>query len=250
MGSKHKELLEIALRGDVEKAREKINELLETHIILVKDTPQGFKPAGNEDREAFIKAYLDLAEQINELRDVLPDAQIPSENEVFKPIRDLGIEYWYELFNPRQLLILLKLLKYVRDHAEQLIKEKGEYGVAISIYLALGISKFTNFNNLTTRWDYSTSTIENLTNHYLERRSVILGLEYCEAKRIDEALKWVYEPHVKSTGGTAGGALPVLRLLSECSLLKTEPALPWLRKLMLCNGSWYTADVALQSLIT
>ena len=142
---KHKELLEIALRGDVEKAGEKINELLETHIILVKDTPQGFKPAGNEDREAFIRAYLDLARQINELRDVLPDAQIPSENEVFKPIRDLGIEYWYELFNPRQLLILLKLLRYVKERTEQLIKEKGKYGTAIALYLAFGVNKLFNF---------------------------------------------------------------------------------------------------------
>jgi adenine-specific DNA methylase len=138
---RHKELLTVALSGDIERIKEKIQELLETHIILVKETPEGFKPADEKDRQAFAKAYLDLAAQIKELRKYLPDAQIPRENEVFIPIREMGIQYWYELFNPRQLLILLKLIKYIRERAEILIKEKGEYGAAIALYLALGLDK-------------------------------------------------------------------------------------------------------------
>jgi len=215
---KHKELLEVALSGDVEEARKKVEELLETHIVLVKETPQGFKPAGDEDKEAFVRAYLDLARQINELHDVLPDAQIPTENEVFEPVRNLKIEYWYELFNPRQLLILLKLVKYVRERAEQLIKEKGEYGAAIALYLAFGVDKLTDYNSIATEWDNSQSSIDRLSGRYQDPkrgRTVDLGLEYCEAKRIDEAFRWVFEPHVKSIGGTAGGILPVLMLLTE-----------------------------------
>ncbi|ACL10888.1 predicted DNA methylase containing a Zn-ribbon module [Desulfurococcus amylolyticus 1221n] len=217
---KHKELLETALSGDVDKAKEKIRELLETHILLVKETPEGFKPAGEEDKEALVKAYLDLAKQINDLRDVLPDAQIPSENDVFKPIRDLGIEYWYELFNPRQLLILLKLLKYVKERTEQLIKERGEYGAAIAIYIAFGIDKFADYNNIATEWHTTRFVVDRLLGRYQERgRTVDLGLEYCEMLPIvtdpGKSLGWVYEPHVKSVGGTAGGVLPVLRLLSE-----------------------------------
>jgi len=216
---KHKELLEVALSGDVEKVKEKIGELLETHIVLVKETEQGFKPAGDEDREAFVKAYLDLAKQINELRDVLPDVQIPAENNVFEPVRKLGIEYWYELFNPRQLLILLKLLKHVRERAEQLIKEKGEYGATIALYLALGIDKFTDFNNIATYWAYTVGAIRPLKEHYSSTRSIDLGLEYCEmpptSSDSGKSLGWVFEPHVKSVGGTAGGVLPVLMLLTE-----------------------------------
>jgi putative DNA methylase len=213
---KHKELLNIALSGDVEEAKRRVNELLETHVILVKEAPQCFRPADDSDRESFVKAFIDLTTQINELRDFLPEARIPRENEVFEPVRELGIEYWYEFFNPRQLLILLKLMKYVRERMENLIKENNEYGVAVTLYLAMGVSKLVNFNNIATRWDYSTSTIENLTNSYLERgRSIVISLEYCEAKRIDEALRWVFEPHIKSIGGTTGGILPVLRLLSE-----------------------------------
>jgi hypothetical protein len=213
---KHKELLDIALSGDVEEAKRRINELLKTHVILVKETPQCFRPADDSDREAFVKAFIDLTTQINELKDFLPDARIPRENEVFEPVRELGIEYWYELFNPRQLLILLKLMKYVRERAEKLVKEEGEFGAAITLYLALGLDKIADYNNIATEWDPSQSSIDRLSGRYQERgRRVDLGLEYCEAKRIDEALRWVFEPHIKSIGGTAGGILPVLRLLSE-----------------------------------
>jgi len=89
---RHKELLRVALSGDVEKAKEKIQELLETHMILIKETPEGFKPADEKDRQALIKAYLDLAAQIKELREYLPDVQIPKENYVFTPIREMEIE--------------------------------------------------------------------------------------------------------------------------------------------------------------
>jgi adenine-specific DNA methylase len=213
---KHKELLEIALSGDVERAKEKISELLETHILLVKETPQGFRPADDADRQGLVKAYLDLASQINELREYLPNVQIPKENNVFKPLRDLGIEYWYELFNPRQLLVLLKLMKYVRERAVELIKEKGEHGAAIALYLALGIDKFADYNNIATEWDTYQQSIDRLSGRYQERgRTVDLGLEYCEAKRIDDALKWVFEPHITHVAGTTGGVLPVLRVLSE-----------------------------------
>jgi len=216
---RHKELLNIALDGNIEKAKEKIEELLETHIILVKETPQGFKPADEYDRKLFIKAYLDLTRQANELKEVLPDVQMPEENEVFKPIKELNIEFWYELFSPRQLLVLLKFLKYVRQLTKKSIKEKGEHGVAICLYLALGINKLFNFNNITTTWDDSTSTIRELVDHYSRKRSVGLGLEYCEMPPLvldpNKSLGWVFEPHVTAIGRTAGGILPVLRLLSE-----------------------------------
>jgi len=213
---RHKELLTVALSGDVERTKEKIKELLETHIILVKETPEGFKPADEKDRQAFAKAYLDLAAQIKELRKYLPDAQIPRENEVFIPIREMGIQYWCELFNPRQLLILLKLIKYIRERAEVLIKEKGEYGAAITLYLTLGLDKLADYNSIATEWHPSRYVIDRLSGRYQDNKgSMKLSLEYCEAKRLDEALRWVFEPHVESIGRTTGGVLPVLRLLTR-----------------------------------
>jgi len=190
---KHKELLNIALSGDVEEAKRRINELLETHVILVKETPQGFRPADDSDKEFFVKAFIDLTTQINELRDFLPEARIPRENEVFEPVRELGIEYWYELFNPRQLLILLKLMKYVRERAGKLVKEEGEFGAAITLYLALGLDKIADYNNIATEWDPSQSSIDRLSGRYQDRgRRVDLGLEYCEMPPVvSDRSSWV-----------------------------------------------------------
>jgi adenine-specific DNA methylase len=217
---RHKELLNAALSGDVEKTKEKIRELLETHIMLVKETPEGFKPADEKDRQELVKAYLDLAAQIKELRKYLPDAQIPRENEVFAPIREMGIRYWYELFNPRQLLIILKLVKYIRERAEFLIKEKGEYGAAIALYLALGLDKLADYNSIATEWHPSRYVIDRLSGRYQDSKgSIKLSLEYCEmhpiVKDLGKSLGWVFEPHVTSIDRTAGGILPVLKLLTQ-----------------------------------
>jgi len=217
---RHKELLSVALSGDIKRVKEKIQELLETHIVLVKETPEGFKPADEKDRQVFARAYLDLAAQIKDLRKYLPNAQILKENEVFTPIREMGIQYWYELFNPRQLLILLKLIKYIRERTEFLIKEKGEYGAAITLYLTLGLDKLADYNSIATEWDLSTYNIDRLSGRYHEKKgSIKLGLEYCEMPPITKdpgkSLGWVFEPHVTSIGRTAGGILPVLRLLTQ-----------------------------------
>ncbi|MEM2291995.1 MAG: hypothetical protein QXX41_01835 [Nitrososphaerota archaeon] len=216
--SRHKRLLRVALNGDFKSAKESVEELNQTHILLVKQTGRGFKATGKEDVEKFTEAYLDLARLSGELKEYIPSDPIARrENEVFKPITDLEVEYWYELFNPRQLLILSELIKYVRVRAEELIKEKGEFGATIALYLSFGVNKLANFNNITTTWDDSTKTIRELLDHYARTRKIGFGLEYCEAKRIDQALNWVFEPDVEEPTKTHGGICPVVKYL--CSWL-------------------------------
>jgi len=213
--SRHKRLLKTALSGDFKQAKEFIGELTQTHILLIKQTKRGFTVTSKEDVDRFTDAYLDLTRLIGELRGFIPSDPIPRENEVFKPVTDLGIEYWYELFNPRQLLTFLKLIKYVRGRAEELIKDNGEYGAAIATYLALGLDKLLNYNNITTTWHSTRGLIRDLTGHYASGRSVSLGLEYCEAKRIDLALNWVFEPDVEKPTATRGGICPVVKHLDN-----------------------------------
>jgi putative DNA methylase len=214
---KHKDLLQVALAGNANEARDKLGMLKEVHMLLLKQTKKGFKSCDEKDFDAFEKAYLDLAEQARELKKYLPDIPIPIENEVFAPVREAGIEYWYQLFNPRQLLILLKLLKYVSQRCKTLIEEKGEYGTAIATYLAFGMDKLMNFDNITTEWDESTKTIRELLDHYARTRKVDLGLEYCEMPPIvtdpKKSLNWVFEPDVEKPTATHGGICPVLKNL-------------------------------------
>ncbi|RLF02635.1 MAG: hypothetical protein DRJ59_03060 [Thermoprotei archaeon] len=212
---KHKEILRIALEGDVEKAKDYVDVLIRTHIPLLKQIRRGFAPCEDEDVDRLVNAYLDLARQAKKLKQYLPNSPIPKENDVFKPIKSLGIDYWYELFNPRQLLVFLKLVKYVSERTKELTRDKGEYGAAIATYLALGLDKLFNYNNITTMWHTTHGVMKSLDAHYSAKRSVSLGLEYCEAKRIDLALDWAFEPDAAKPTATRGGLCPVLKQLCK-----------------------------------
>ena len=218
--SKHKELLKIALEGDLEKAKSHIETLLKTHILLLKQIRKGFKSCGNEDFDKFIHAYLDLTMQAKELKQYLPNSLIPKENEVFRPIKSLGINYWYELFNPRQLLVFLKLIRYVSERIKDLIRDEGEYGVAIATYLALGLDKLLDYNNIATGWISHRGVMYCLADQYAARKSVSLHLEYCElvVPLEDKSIGWVYEPDVDKPTATHGGICPVLKQL--CNWLR------------------------------
>jgi adenine-specific DNA methylase len=211
--SRHKKLLEIALSGDFKRAKESVEELVQTYILLVKQTKKGFVATSKEDVEKFVEAYLDLTRLVEELREYMPSDFIPKENKVFKPVMDLGLEYWHELFNPRQLLILAKLISYVRAKVKELTKEKEELGAAISVYLVLGMNKLADYNNVTTRWNPGREVTDRLMGHYMQSRETDLGLECCEARRIDQALNWVFEPDVEKPTATHGGICPVVRHL-------------------------------------
>ncbi|MEM3174549.1 MAG: hypothetical protein QXU02_06670, partial [Candidatus Bathyarchaeia archaeon] len=215
---RHKELLAAALSGDVKEAEKRIDMLHETHVLLIKQTERGFAPAGELDREKFAQAYLDLAKNSQELKKYMPLDPISRENEVFRKIREKGVEYWYELFNPRQLLVLAFLIKFVEDKLNLLIEEREEWATAITIYLAFGVNKLANFNAIANHWDYIMGSIDNIMWGYASRREVDFSLEYCEAKRIDQALDWCFEPDIEKPTATRGGILPVLREL--CSWLE------------------------------
>jgi adenine-specific DNA methylase len=213
---KHKQLLNYAINGDKEKVRTSTEELLEVHIPLVKQTQKGFTSCNDEDKQAFVNAFMDFSLQIKELRSYVPNALIPPENEVFEPVKECGTEYWYQLFNPRQLLVLAKLIKYVSDRAHELIQKKGEYGAILATYLALGISKITNYNNVATTWHSTRSVIRDLAGHYASSKNVGFGLDYCEVNIAWTKLamtQWVFEPDVEKRTSTSGGTCPVVREL-------------------------------------
>ncbi|MEM2057793.1 MAG: hypothetical protein QXO76_06045, partial [Thermoproteota archaeon] len=212
---KHKGLLKAALEQDVEEVKKFGNTLLCTHILLVKQTEAGFSPCGKEDADKFIQAYLSLASDAKELRTYLPDSLIPEENKVLEPINELGIRYWYELFNPRQLLVFLKTIKHVNKRIEEIIRDKEEYGVAVAIYLALGIDKLLDYNNVATMWHTHRGTINRLGDQYASKKSVGLGLEYCElvVPLENKSIGWVYEPDIEKPTATHGGICPMLKQL-------------------------------------
>jgi adenine-specific DNA methylase len=227
----HVKLLEELLDGR-EGAAEKVAR---TYILASVQLGRGrYRAAEDRDTRLLIEAARELArsaamekEEGRSIMEYIPLSEIPDDNNVFRGLKRYGIRYWYQLFNPRQLLALYKLTKYIRGRAEHLKKIYGELGVAVALYLALAIAKMINYNNILTQWDSDQQSIRDIAgSQYALNRKADLGYDYCEAAVPYIDLPWALEAGDESdeesddeehgeVEATRGGILPVVRLLSN-----------------------------------
>lgn len=214
--SEHAKLMRSVV-GEFGKVKPEMEEeLLKLHIPLVKQVDNDFVAIwGDEDeKKRFVQAFRDLSRDVLDLWDYIPVDEIPRENAWAAPARNRGLTHWYMLFNPRQLLALAKLTKFVAETADKLASKNGEFGAAVALYLAFAIDKIADYNTIATHWH--TSRV--LIGHTMRGDSIDFRNEYSEIKRIDLALEWALEIEVAESGKytkTAGGILPVLRFLCE-----------------------------------
>jgi putative DNA methylase len=220
----HIKLIEDLLGGKVERAKDAPKVYVSATVQLGRGK---YRVRNDKDVQLFIEACEELArsalrerEEGKSIGDYLPLAEIPEDNNVFKKLRNYGFRYWYQLYNPRQLLALYKLTKYIRNKAEALSKQYGELGVAAALYLAFSVAKAFNYNNIVTQWDSGDESIRDLAgSQYALGRSVDLGYDYCEGNLAYLAPSWVLE--IEEEGEdveeevemTRGGLVPVVRLL-------------------------------------
>jgi Adenine-specific DNA methylase containing a Zn-ribbon len=173
--------------------------------------------------DLLVKAAQDLAKIVmnSDVLYALPASEIPKDNGVFREVRDYGLTHWHYLFNPRQLLVLYKLNKYIRERAGDLVSKYGELGVAVALYLALAISKTLNYSNILTQWDSGQESINALsTAQYALKKKISLGYDFVDMNIVfpKASLEWAFEVDIAESGKyylTAGGVLPVLRFLAE-----------------------------------
>jgi adenine-specific DNA methylase len=219
----HVKLIEDLLEGKIERAKDAPKVYVLAAAQLAK---RRYRAPDERDVQLLIEACEELArsalrerEEGRSIEDYLPLAEIPEDNNVFKKLRSYGFKYWYQLYNPRQLLALYKLVKYVRARAEALSKQYGELGVATALYLALSVAKAFNYNNILTQWDSGDESIRDLAgSRYALGKSVDLGYDYCEGNLAYLAPSWVLEIEEdedveEEVEMTRGGLLPVVRLL-------------------------------------
>jgi len=223
----HVKLIEDLLEGKIERAKDAPKVYVLAAVQLAK---RRYRAPDGRDVQSLIEASEELArsalrerEEGRSIEDYLPIAEIPEDNNVFKKLKSYGLKYWYQLFNPRQLLALYKLVKFVRARAEALSKQYGELGVAATLYMALSIAKAFNYDNIITQWDSGDESIRDLAgSQYALGKSVDLGYDYCEGNLAYLVPSWVLE--VEEEGEeveeakeevetTRGGLLPVVRLL-------------------------------------
>jgi len=153
------------LRGEI--TLEELKNSPARPVLLVKAYVRDdieFKPAAPEDAEKLWKAA-------EELRKMWGDPDIPTEPIPPYQLRPpsnftvllYGFSKWYHLFNPRQLLTLVKLVKLIREAGRLAEEEKlregwsredaYKYAEAVTTYLAIALCKYADFNSFATRWN-------------------------------------------------------------------------------------------------
>jgi len=151
--------------GDERFARQRL-------LVKVKvDKELAFEPCDDEDNKKLEKAKEKVKELIER-----GEPDIPNEPISYYSVRYLfpilyGMTEWYKLFNPRQLLTHVKLVKLIREAGKRIeVEKRGEgqseedafgYAEAVVSYLAIGLCKFADYNSLTTRWHNVLLTIGN-----------------------------------------------------------------------------------------
>ncbi|KUH34832.1 hypothetical protein APY94_00210 [Thermococcus celericrescens] len=135
--------------------------------LLVKVKVKGrdliFEPATKEDNEKLWKAKEKVREML-ERRD--PD--VPTEKMQPYGGATLGDIYkvfisWNNLFNPRQLLTLIKIVRLIREAGKKVEEEKlkegwdeeraFEYAEAVATYLSIGLGRYADYTNVCTLVD-------------------------------------------------------------------------------------------------
>jgi putative DNA methylase len=129
--------------------------------VYVKDGDLQFKLATQQDTEKLWKAAEELGKMWGD-----PDIPVEQisiyETKRITPI--LSANKWYQFFNPRQLLTLIKLVKLIRQVGHMVEEEKlregwnnedaRKYAEAITTYLAIALIRYVDYNCISTIWNY------------------------------------------------------------------------------------------------
>ncbi|MEM4003603.1 MAG: DUF1156 domain-containing protein, partial [Ignisphaera sp.] len=122
-----------------------------------------FEPATQQDSDRLWRA-------LEKLKQIWGDPDIPTEPIPEYEGRSIwviayGFNKWFKLFNPRQLLTLVKLVKLVREAGRRVEEEKLEqgwdkqkahkYAEAITTYLAIALCKHADYNSMESGWQLS-----------------------------------------------------------------------------------------------
>jgi putative DNA methylase len=130
--------------------------------IRVENGDLKFQPATPQDLEKLWKT-------LEKLRRMWGDPDIPTEPIPGYESRSIwvsayGFDKWFKLFNSRQLLTLVKLVKLIRETGRLAEEEKlregagqeeaKKYAEAITTYLAIALIRYVDYNCVSTIWNY------------------------------------------------------------------------------------------------
>jgi len=135
--------------------------------LLVKVKVRGgdlkFEPCDGKDQEKLEIAEEEVGRLIENGDPDIPREPIPQYDVRSIWVVNYGFMEWYQLFNPRQLLTLVKLVKLIREAGKLIEQKKIEEGLtreeafryaeAVVTYLAMALIRFADYNNIATLVD-------------------------------------------------------------------------------------------------
>ncbi|MCW1302742.1 MAG: DUF1156 domain-containing protein, partial [Candidatus Rehaiarchaeum fermentans] len=149
------ENLEKYLAGEITK-EQLLNSKARPRIIVKIKKNIVFEPMIDQEK---------LWKALEMLKQIWGDPDIPieptPEYESNIPI-PYGVDKLFKLFNPRQLLTLVKLVKLIREAGKRIEEEKlkvwdkdkaRKYAEAIVTYLAIALAKYSDYNSISTSWN-------------------------------------------------------------------------------------------------
>lgn len=133
-------------------------------VVLLEKRGKSYDVPSEDDIKAFEEAKRELKR--NWLRfyreGLIPDEEMPKDYRVTR-----YTPKYYQLFNPRQLLLMLKYAEKAKKIVEEIAKEDEEYAKAVGVYLSFILAKHVDYNNRATSWN---SSYEKIRDMFAQRR--------------------------------------------------------------------------------
>jgi len=161
--------------------------------VKIKQKNLDFEPCTEKDQQRLEIARCEVKKLLK-----MNDPDIPKEGISLYSVRYLfpilyGMTEWYKLFNPRQLLTLVKIVKLIRVAGKKIEEEKlkdgkgGEeafkYAGAVITCITVPILKFTDYSTIVNLWNPG-SWSWNKVAHSLSMRGIAMQWNWCDINPI------------------------------------------------------------------
>ncbi|MGB9704428.1 MAG: DUF1156 domain-containing protein [Pyrobaculum sp.] len=128
--------------------------------VYVKDGDLQFQPATQQDVDKLWQAAERLRQMWGDPDILTAPIAIYENRSVWVSI--YGFDKFFKLFNPRQLLTLVKLVKLIREAGKKIEEDKLKEGLnkeealkyaeAVTTYLAIALANMSDFNSISSQW--------------------------------------------------------------------------------------------------
>jgi len=176
-----KDALKRYLNGDKSLAKPRL-----LAALIKTPSSRDFRPATDEDIKLLLEAEKQVKKLIEKGDHDIPTESIPPYETRSIWVVSYGFEKWYQLFNPRQLLTIVTLVKLIGEIESEIEKEKikegwspdnvKEYVKAVITYLTFASVEYARHNSYTSHWNPSGVKLE----HGLAFRGAAMAWNFCE----------------------------------------------------------------------